>query len=172
MNIELIKIPTQDDWRLCRMAALNTIWKSGGDEPSEDWKRKILKAGHSPIRVLTFYIRMKDIPYCDAMHLTRHVHAVPFVSSQRNDRQDRYDRRKAPQDAPVNMDWFVNAEELITVAHKRLCRQASAETRAIVAEICRQVLAVCPEFDGLLVPLCVYRNGLCTEFKPCGRWEE
>ena len=106
------------------------------------------------------------------MHLTRHVHAVPFVSSQRNDRQDRYDRRKAPQDAPVNMDWFVNAEELITVAHKRLCNQASAETRAVVAEICRQVLAVCPEFDGLLVPLCVYRNGICTEFKPCGRWEE
>ena len=25
MNIELLRIPTDEDWKLCRMAALNTI---------------------------------------------------------------------------------------------------------------------------------------------------
>lgn len=25
-----------------------------------------------------------------------------------------------------------------------------------------------PEFKDLLVPLCYYRNGVCTEFYPCG----
>lgn len=169
MKIELIKVPTEDDWLLCKRAAMRTIWKDVGAMPGTDWKHKILAAGHSPIRVLPFYISMTDIPYWVAMHLVRHVHSVPFISSQRNDRQDMYDRRKAPQDAPVNMDWYMNAEELINVSHKRLCTQASFETRAVVAEICELVLDACPEFEGLLVPMCMYRNGKCTEFKPCGR---
>ena len=168
MKIELIKIPSEDDWLLCKRAAMRTIWKDVGAMPGADWKHKILAAGHSPIRVLPFYISMTDIPYWVAMHLVRHVHSVPFISSQRNDRQDMYDRRTAPQDAPVNMDWYMNAEELINVSHKRLCTQASIETRAVVAEICDLVLDACPEFEGLLVPMCMYRNGKCTEFKPCG----
>lgn len=170
MTIELIKIPDDKEWGLCRRAALTTIWKEYQGQPlPTDWKHRILAAGHSPIRVLNFYISMTGIPYWVAMHLVRHVHAMPFVSSQRNDRQDMYDRRTAPQDSPVNMDWYMNAEELITIAHKRLCNQASLETRQVVAEICSQVLDQCPEFEGLLVPECVFRNGLCTEFKPCGR---
>lgn len=168
MNIELLRIPTDEDWKLCRKAALNTIWKSSHTLPTDEWKRRILRAGHSPIRVLTFYISITDIPYWVAMHLTRHVHATPFVSSQRNDRQDMYDRTKAPQDTPVNMDWYMNAEELITIAHKRLCAQTSIETRAVVAEICGQVIDACPEFEGLLVPMCEYTHE-CYEFKPCGR---
>ena len=168
MKIELIKVPTEDDWLLCKRAAMRTIWKDVGTMPGADWKHKILAAGHSPIRVLPFYISMTDIPYWVAMHLVRHVHSVPFISSQRNDRQTMYDRRTAPQDAPVNMDWYMNAEELINVSHKRLCTQASIETRAVVAEICDLVLDACPEFEGLLVPMCMYRNGKCTEFKPCG----
>ncbi len=169
MKIELVKAPGEEDWLLCKRAAMRTIWKDAGAVPGEEWRRKILKAGHSPIRVLQFYISMTDVPYWVAMHLVRHVHATPFVSSQRNDRQGLYDRRRAPQDAPVGMDWYMNAEELINIAHKRLCMQASIETRDVVAEICRLVTDACPEFEGLLVPMCEYRGGKCTEFKPCGK---
>ena len=28
-----------------------------------------------------------------------------------------------------------------------------------------------PELKGLLVPLCIYRNGKCTEMFPCGKYE-
>ena len=171
MTIELIKIPTDADWSLCRMAAMNTIWRDGGIDtvPTAEWKHRILRARHSPIRVLTFYIRMRGIPYWVSTHLVRHVHAVPFVSTQRNDRQTMYDRREAPQGSLVNMDWYMNAEELLTIAHKRLCTQASPETRAVVHAICDKVVEACPEFTGLLVPMCEYRGGVCTEFKPCGR---
>jgi hypothetical protein len=62
----------------------------------------------------------------------------------------------------------MNAEELITIAHKRLCRQASPETREVVQEICNQVVKVNPEFEGLFDPQCFYRGGICTEFYPCG----
>ena len=62
----------------------------------------------------------------------------------------------------------MNAQELMIIARKRLCRQASPETRQIVEEICKQVERVNPEFIGLLVPNCIYRGHTCTEFYPCG----
>ena len=33
--------------------------------------------------------------------------------------------------------------------------------------ICDAVIETNPEFEGLLVPLCVYRGGKCDEFNPC-----
>ena len=102
------------------------------------------------------------------MHFCRHIHAQPYVQTQRNDRQDNYDRNSAPQNAPVKMILDMNAEELITIMHKRLCMQASAETRQIAAAMREAFLEKCPEFSDVLVPNCVYRNGLCTEYKPCG----
>ena len=169
MKIEVIRVPMEEDWMLCKRCALVTAGKLPVMPPDFEWKKRMLGAMHSPVRVLNFVISLTDIPYYVSTHLVRHVHAVPFVKSQRNDRQNEYDRTKAPQDAPVDMLWYMNAEELVTIAHKRLCNQASAETRDVVKEICRQVTEACPEFEDVLVPLCVYRGGVCTEFSPCGR---
>ena len=154
-----------------------TIGKDTEKLPSIEWKRRMLKAQHSPIRMLEYTFLLEDIPSWVSVHLVRHVHATPFVTTQRNDRMNReegYDRRKAPQDTPVDMIWFVNAEELITIAHKRLCMLASPETRKVVQDICKAILRECPEWQetGLLVPLCTYRNGLCDEFKPCDYYME
>jgi thymidylate synthase ThyX len=67
------------------------------------------------------------------------------------------------------MIWDMNAEELIVIANKRLCKQASEETRMVVQTMCREVLSKCPEFVGLLVPMCQYHGGVCHEMNPCGR---
>lgn len=168
MDIEILKHPTEEDWMLCKKCTLVTVSKESNLPPTDEWKVKLLKANHSPIRTLQFCFRLTDIPYWVSVHLCRHVHATPFVSTQRNDRQVKYDRGKAPQDSPVNMCWYMNAEELITIAHKRLCSQASKETRDIIRMICNKVVEVNPEFKDLLVPLCVYRGGLCEEFNCCG----
>lgn len=168
MKIEILKHPTEEDWKLCKTCTLVTVSKESDKPASYEWKKKLLASGHSPIRTLQFCFRLTDVPYWVSTHLVRHVHATPFVSTQRNDRQDVYDRGKAPQDAPVTMCWYMNAEELITIAHKRLCTMASEETRAVIREICKQVVAANPEFDGLLVPNCVYRGGKCDEFNCCG----
>ena len=167
-KIEILKSPTEQDWLLCKKCALVTVSKDSDKPASEEWKVKILKANHSPIRTLQFCFRLTDIPYWQSVHLCRHIHATPFVATQRNDRQEKYDRNSARQDAPVTMCWYMNAEELITIAHKRLCRQASKETRELVSEICKAVIEQCPEFAGLLVPNCVYRGGVCDEFNCCG----
>lgn len=153
---------------LCKKCTLVTVGKDSDTPPTDEWKVRLLKARHSPIRTLQFCFRLTDIPSWVSVHLCRHVHATPFVKTQRNDRQSDFDRRKAPQDTPVSMCWYMNAEELINIAHKRLCGQASIETRNLVSMICRAVEEVNPEFKGLLVPLCVYRNGICEEFHSCG----
>lgn len=168
LNIEVLKYPKEDDWMLCKQCTLVTVGKNAVTPPSTEWKKKILAANHSPIRTLQFCFKLTDIPYWVSVHLVRHVHATPFVSTQRDDRQAKYDRGEAPQNAPVTMCWYMNAEELITIAHKRLCTQASKETRDLVSKICQKVIEVCPEFDGLLVPNCVYRGGRCEEFNCCG----
>lgn len=167
-KVEVIKHPTEEDWALCKECTLVTVGKEAKTPPTDEWKSKILKANHSPIRTLQFCFRLTDIPSWVATHLARHVHATPFIKSQRNDRQGDYDRNSAPQSAPVNMCWYMNAEELITIAHKRLCMQASPETRRVVKAICDEVIRLNPEFKELLVPNCYYRGGVCTEFYPCG----
>lgn len=168
MKVKLIKYPSNDDWIFCKQCALVTVGKTATLPPSLEWKNKILEARHSPIRTLQFAFEL-DIPYWVSVHLCRHVHAQPFVKSQRNDRQSDYDRTKAPQDEPVKMIWYMNAEELMTIANKRLCRQASKETREAVEMICAEVLEYCPEFEGLLTPMCVYHGGKCHEMFPCNK---
>ena len=172
MKVIVLEYPTDADWMAAKQRALVTAGLSVKNPPDFKWKRDSLEARHSHIRRLRFGFFIEDVPSWVSVHLCRHIHAQPYVRSQRPDRQQDYDRNKAPQDAPVDMIWDTNAEELMVIANKRLCAQASPETRAVVREICRQVISVCPEFDGLLVPMCEYHGNICHEMKPCGRYEK
>lgn len=167
-KIELIKYPTQEDWEWCRFCTLNTVGKVPVNPATDEWKKKLIESEHSPLRELWFGIKM-EIPYYVSVHFTRHNTGVNhYVQSQRNDRQNNYDRTKATQNAIVSHVMSINAQELVYIAHKRLCFQASKETRQIMKEICNQIIEKLPEFNSVLVPLCEYRNGLCTEFNCCG----
>ena len=167
MNVEIIKYPTEEEWLLVKKCTLVTVGKETNKPPTEKFKRDILRARHSPIRELRFVFYLTDIPYWVSVHLCRHVHAQPYVRTQRNDRQNEYDRESAPQNAPVDMMWSVNGEELITIANKRLCNMASKETKELVRMICQKVNEVCPEFKSELVPMCVRNGGVCYEMFPC-----
>lgn len=162
--VELLEYPTSVDWLEVKRRCMVTVGKTKFAPPDGQWMKAILNARHSPIRYLwfSFYI---ECQYYVSQHLARHVHAQPYIKSQRNDRQSEYDRRKAPQDAPVMMILDMNAESLMTVCNKRLCKQASEETREIVEQMRDLVLERCPEFDGLLVPMCEYAG--CHEMHPC-----
>lgn len=167
MKIEMLKNPTEEDWKFAKVCTLNTIGKKILSEPTLDWKIKLLESGHSPIRTLWFAFRM-EIPYWVSVHFCRHKIGVEhYVQSQRNDRQNKYDRTIAPQGELVSHVMYVNADELIKMSHSRLCKQASLETQEVMKEIVNLVLETNPEFKSVLVPRCVYRNGKCTEFFSC-----
>lgn len=168
LNVEILRHPEQSDWERCKMLALNTIGKRyAGSEVSDKWKHDILRSQHSPIRTLMFTIRVSDLPYWVAMHFRTHKYGIEhYISSQRNDRQDKYDRNEAPQGAFVTHVMDVNAQELIQIARMRLCGQASQETREAMLAIRKEVVKTNPEFAPFLVPKCLVMQG-CNEFRPC-----
>lgn len=170
MKVWLLESPDEDDWIACRRRALVTVYGKGLgtiSAPSSDWRRRILEARHSPIRRLRYAFLIEDIPSNTATHLCRHVHAQPYVSSLRNDRQGAMDGDAARRDIPVNMILDVNAEELMVIANKRLCLKAAENTRKVVQEICRLAEDATPELSGLLVPMCTYHGGVCHEMRSC-----
>lgn len=166
MKVELIKYPTEQDWLWVKTCTLNTVGKKLKSQVDREWKVKLLKAEHSPIRELWFGVHMQ-IPYWVSVHFVRHHIGVNhYVQTQRTDRTG-IDRNNLPQGELVSHIMSVNAQELVFMAHKRLCKQASPETREVMQMIIKEVIKVCPEFKPVLVPLCVYRNGKCTEMFPC-----
>lgn len=172
MQVTCIKSPDAADLELFKRCVWVTMGKVNrpGSHPSSELIRKCLDARHSPIRVLQFAFLFEGIPSNTATHLCRHVHATPFVSSLRNDRQDKIDGDNAPRNTPVDLILYVNAEELMTIANKRLCRKAAAKTREAVQMMCLEALDRLPELEGLLVPMCEYRGG-CHEINGCGWYE-
>lgn len=170
MKVELIEYPSEAVWMEVKRRALVTIGKKPVNPPTSEWKCEILAARHSPIRYLrySFYL---EIPSWVSVHLCRHIHAQPYVKSQRNDRQSEYDRNVARQDTEACMIWDVNAEELQVISNKRLCRMASEETQEVVRQMCVLAEKVTPELHGLLVPMCVRCGGICYEMNGgCGKW--
>ena len=170
MEVILLSHPTVEDWMECKRRALVTIGKDVKNPPDDIWKEKMLRSRHSPVRYLQFSFYLKDIPYFSSVHLCRHVHLIPYVKSQRNDRQSAYDRNAARQDAPVDMIIDCNAEEFMTECNKRLCGKASEKTRMVV-ELMRDLVAESnPEFIPFMVPNCQWLKS-CPEFEPCGRFD-
>lgn len=132
-------------------------------------ERAILIAEHDPIRDIIIKFRWKDIKYWVAMHWKTHIWRSR-VDSQRNDRQSKYDRNKAPQDARVDFTGDPNIQNLIDTMRKRLCSQADPETREYAEDFKAALHEVQPEISDVLVPNCVYRCG-CPEMQTCGMYE-
>ena len=139
-------------------------------EPSEKFKRAILIAEHTPIRDIIIRWRWQNIKSWISVHFTRHHHLEPRVSTQRNDRQNKYDRNKAPQDSLVNMVVEGNVQACIDMMRKRLCNQAADETRQYAEDMKIAVHNVEPEIADSFVKQCIYR-GQCPEMINC-HWYE
>ncbi|MBQ7189604.1 MAG: thymidylate synthase ThyX [Kiritimatiellae bacterium] len=155
-------------WRDVADAARTTIrMDEGTKEPGSAWKRRILLAEHSPIRQMIFKWKWHDLKYWISVHFVRHKFGIEhFVSTQRTDRTG-VNREEAPQNAPVDHECFANAQAMIFISRKRLCRQASPETTEAWKLVLEEVKKIEPELYSVCVPECVYR-GFCPEFKTCG----
>lgn len=168
MRTEIIKI--KGDWEEvvndCRM----TVAKAElGHEPSQTFKKAILISEHDPIRDIEVKFRWANIKYWVAMHWKTHIWRSR-TNTQRNDRQDHYDRNKAPQDSPVEFIGDANAQHLIDTMRKRLCMMAAKETRDYAKDLKEALREVEPELSDVLVPNCVYRCG-CPENGECKFFE-
>ena len=77
MKVEITKV-TQ--WKDVLNAARFTQRKEPLDkEPSVEFKKKIIKAEHSPLRCLMFNIDFYDIPNYVSVHQTRCLYTVMYI---------------------------------------------------------------------------------------------
>ena len=167
MKVEITRVTS---WKDVLNAARFTQRKEPIDkEPSDDFKRKIIRAEHSPLRCLMFNIDLYDIPYYVSVHLVRHVHAQPFVSTSRPDiNGNMKPRDEQLKKDPVNMRLFLNAQEIIHISRLRLCSKAETETRKIWQCVVNQLYNIGePLLATACVPNCLYRN-MCPELNCCG----
>lgn len=168
MRVTLLRYPTEKDLSWVKTCTLNTVGKTSLTAPTEEWVKRLVEAEHSPMRELWFGLRL-EVPYWVSVHFVRHHIGVNhYVQTQRSDRTN-VGRNFKPQGETVSHILSVNAQELVFMAHKRLCRQASPETRQVMQMIVDEVVKVAPYMKTVLVPLCAYRNGKCTEMFPCNK---
>ena len=105
------------------------------------------------------------------VHLVRHHEGCEkFVHSQRTDRNELLkglDRDNLPQGLLNDMDMTCNAQAFINISRKRLCRQASKETRQAWELVIEYLKWIDPILAEKCAPECVYR-GFCPEKNCCG----
>lgn len=166
MKVEIVRVTSWTDVLNAARFTQRKSLKSGN--PSIKWKKKIIKAEHSPLRCLMFNIDFYDIPNYVSVHLVRHIHAQPFVSTSRPDIDGKQiPREEQKKTDPVNMRLFLNAQEIINISRARLCNKAEDETRRIWNEVIKELRKIEPELANACIPNCIYR-GFCPEIKSCG----
>lgn len=168
MKTEIIKI--KGDWQDVVNRCRATVGKEDlGKDPSTTFRRKILLSEHSPIRELHVSWAWRGIKSWVATHWVRHRWEC-YVKTQRTDRTG-VNRDELPQSNPVDFFGEANIQHTIDTWRKRLCYQASTETRQYAEDFKVTLKGVEPEWADVLVPNCVYRCG-CPELQTCGYWDK
>ena len=180
------------DWIRVVNAARRTWGKEPiNKEPSVKFKKEILLAEHSPIRLLEYDFTISNIRQWVTVHLVRHhMGCEKFVHTQRQDinkeiekitaevikqlsevnmlREGWKERDYMFQGETNDMDMTCNAQAFINISRKRLCKGcASYETRMAWEIIIEALREIDPILASVCVPECIYRGGFCPEIKRC-----
>ncbi len=170
-NAKVRSIRQYGGWGRVLNAARMTAGKNAIDkEPSDYWKAKMLLAEHSPIRLLEYDGIVDYIKMWVTTHLVRHhVGVEKFVSTQRVDRnvnRKGFDRDELPQGLENSMMLSMNAQAIINISRKRLCKGCpSKETREAWEAVVDELRKVDSVLADKCVPECIYR-GFCPERDP------
>lgn len=179
------------DWIRVVNAARRTWGKDPiNHEPSVKFKKEILLAEHSPIRLLEYDFTIENIRQWVTVHLVRHHEGCEkFVHTQREDINSEIERLTEEvinileeegllrygwgkrdylfQGQPNDMDMTCNAQAFINISRKRLCFGCpSPETRMAWEIVIDALREVDPVLAEKCVPECVYR-GFCPENRRC-----
>lgn len=188
-----VNVIQETPWSRALNAARRTIGKPPlNKEPSDNWKKMVIMAEHSPIKLVEYLISFKDLRQWVGVHLLRHEHILPYIHSQRVDRREDIDsltekvmsiieedvksdesfnkRDYLFQGEPNDQDFVVNAQTLINISRKRLCHCASKETREAWVAVKEAIKEFDPIMASFMVPNCIYR-GRCPEMNTCGYYK-
>lgn len=165
MRYETKILKVKGDWKEVLDDCRLTVGKKFlNKEPTKLFKRKILIAEHSPIRDITIKWIWRGIYSFVATHWSRHKWECK-IRTQRSDRVGE-DTNGNGRTTPVEFIGDANPQHLIDSFRKRLCYQASSETRDTAEDFKEKLHPMEEEISDVLVPNCVYRCG-CPEMEKC-----
>lgn len=167
---KIVKCEMATQWKRALNAARETVGKEPIDkQPTKKWWARMLLAEHSPIRLVEYDFKWDDIKTWVTVHLVRHfIGCEKSVHSQRDDRRNNpISRDDMPQGSPNDMQMSCNAQALINISRKRLCKCASKETREAWQQVKDAISRIDPVMADKMVRNCVYR-GFCPELQSCG----
>lgn len=169
-----------DMWKKVLRDSRRTVNKEDTNkEPSERFKKTILRSKHSPIRKLKFEIFIDEIPAYVSQQFSRHKIAIGssdflcwsediqptdmehFVQTSRSDRTD-IPREERHQTDMVSYNFESNAQGLIDASKKRLCLAADKNAVKYWKLVKEGVNKICPELADRMQPECVC-CGFCPE---------
>lgn len=156
------------DWLRIKSACMTTISKEAKQEPSQEWKRKLLICEHSPIRRSEISWKWDNIPYAISTHFARHHEGVEkFVGTERTDRTG-VNREERSQMNPVPMEMDANIQGLINISAKRLCTCADPTTKKYWEAVLEAVREYDEDVYWACVPQCIRCGGCVEPFSNCG----
>lgn len=129
--------------------------------------RKLYLSEHSPMYTQIFEIKLSEIPSYVSTHLRTHKKNF-LAETVTTNRVDRGGSETAGRLTPVDMIIYCNAKTLVDMSLKRLCNKADNITREVMSMIKEEVRKVDKDLFRFMVPQCIYRCGLCQEWKSCG----
>lgn len=166
VKVNVIKFDV--DWVEIKNLCRKTI--NMGDslqEPTSNWKRKLLIAEHSPLRHSLITIEINDVPFYVMGHLVRHhVGVTPYVTTSREDRTN-IPRDERKQTDLVSMRIDLNIQSLINVSRKRLCNQADKITQKIWLEVVKEIAKYDVDVAWACVPEGIRTCGCPEKFGDC-----
>lgn len=121
---------------------------------------KLLIGRHSPIRTVLIEVEM-TIPYYVSVHFCRHKIGVEhFVQTQDKNKE----RSEIPQTALVNHYMVLNAEAILNILEKRLCKKSWGVT----TDVSKEIKQFCEMSDNeILNILAKNMKKPCERYKSC-----
>lgn len=161
MKIKIHKIEQTDD------LLKKTLFHCWGVESKMN-KGKLFACNDSILEIPEYYI-ICTAPRSVAAQMRTHEkkNGVYFwMGTGRPDRPDavpgEYSRE---QEVPFVMK--LTARAIKEISHYRMCQKAEEPTREFMYRLQFELFKVEPELAKEMMPMCQFRNGLCTEFNSC-----
>lgn len=159
--IEMYKVQESD-------AFLKKLLKHCWGVDSKMSKAKLFASNDSILEVPEYWC-FCHAPRSVAMQLRTHEkkHRMYFwMGTGRPDRADaipgEYSREQL-----VPFAMVLTARAIKEISHYRMCKKAEAPTREFMAVFKRTLNGIEPALAAEMMPMCKFRNGLCTEFNSC-----
>jgi hypothetical protein len=116
-------------------------------------------------------VALCEVPRSVAMQLVTHRKKMGNYSWMSSGRPDLAYSLKTEysRTQKVRIAMTFTPRGIIDMAHYRLCTNAELPTRKFMALLRDIMEEIDPNIARLMMPMCAYRNGLCTMIHGCGR---